>query len=288
MDPNAVEKLLSEFEASCDGAEFVKMTLHVTFDTNAFDKVVRPNVYAKDPLHSEYLAMHEALKRGDVLGFISETTIVLEGIGRDDRASVFGTSTMQSRSEQVSNDTFELTLAPAQPARKPVHFKQAERFVEAFKFGFRLLGAPRIGMPRVEGDVYVSETDEALPGRLDRFVTVARAIEDRGLGHPRVLAIAKRWGARAPGEPWYRVLGKAKDIHEEREVARAIAEWSDADSIAAHYGYGNDLFCTQDVAAGEASRGDPAVLDADNRQWLSSNYGIKFGSLSDLAAVLRS
>jgi hypothetical protein len=82
------------------------------------------------------------------------------------------------------------------------------------------------------------------------------------------------------------VLGKAKDIHEVREVGRAIAEWSDADSLAAHYGYGNDLFCTLDVAAGEGRRGDAAILDTENRRWLSSNYSIKFGSLSDLAAIL--
>jgi hypothetical protein len=262
------------------------MTLRVTFDTNTFDKVVRPTVYAGDPHYSECTAIHEALKRGDVLGFISETIIVLEGIGKDDRASVFGTTNVQSRTEQVSDDTFEITLTPQQPARKPVHAKQTERFVEAFNLGFRLLGAPRIGVPRVEGDFYVSEADEALTERLDRFVTLARAMEARGLGHPRVLAIARCWAARAPNEPWYRVLGKAQDIHETRKVARAVAEWSDADSVAAHYGYGNDLFCTVDVAAGEGRRGDAAILDVENRRWLSSNYSIKFGSLSDLAAIL--
>ena len=52
------------------------MAMRVTFDTNAFDKVVRPNVYAKDPLHSEYAAIHDALKRGDVHGSISETVVV--------------------------------------------------------------------------------------------------------------------------------------------------------------------------------------------------------------------
>jgi hypothetical protein len=83
-------------------------------------------------------------------------------------------------------------------------------------------------MPRVEGDFYVSEADEALTERLDRFVTLARAIEARGLGHPRVLTIARCWAARAPSEPWYRVLGKAQDIHETRKVARAVAEWSDS------------------------------------------------------------
>src|SRR5258707_15467978 len=120
------------------------------------------------------------------------------------------------------------------------------------------------GVPRLD------ETPEALKQRLDRYFNILRAIEARGLGSPRVMAIAERWADRAPNEPWYRLLGTAKDIHETREVGRAVAEWSDADSIGAHYGYGNDLLCTLDVAAGEGRRGDAAILDADNRFFFSS------------------
>ena len=266
------------------------MALRVTFDTNTFDKVVRPNVYARDPNHADFVAIHEALKRGDLLGFISETIITFEGIGKDQRASVFGNTELRSRTQQVSDDTFVITMTPEQAARPPVHPKQAERFVAAFDLGFRLLmGAPRIGKLSVKGDFYVSETPEALMQRLDRCVSILRAIEERGLGYPRVEEIANRWADRAaPNEPWYRILGLAKDIHETREVARAVAEWSDADSICAHYGYGNDLFCTLDVAAGERKRGDTAVLDTDNRQWLSSNFGISFASLVEVAALVRS
>ncbi|WP_139017367.1 hypothetical protein [Bradyrhizobium sp. STM 3809] len=259
----------------------------MTFDTNTFDKAVRPSVYAKDPNHADFVAVHEALKRGDLLGFVSETIITFEGIAKNDRASVFGTTDLRSRTEQLSDDTFQIALAPEQPARQPVHVKQAERFVAAFDLGIQLLGAPRIGMPRVEGNFYVPETEEALEQRLDRFFNVMRAIEARSLGSPRVLAIAERWAERAPNSPWYQRLGTAKDIHETREVGRAVAEWSDADSIGAHYGYGNDLFCTLDIAAGEGRRGDAAILDAENRAWLVSEFGIKFVSLSELAALVR-
>lgn len=263
------------------------MTLRVTFDTNAFDKVVRPSVYARDPNYADFTAVHDALKRGDLLGFISETIITYEGIGKDDRAPVFGTTDLRSRTEQLSDDTFQITLTPEQTARKPVHAKQAERFVAAFDLGIQLLGAPRTGMPRVEGNFYVPETQEGLEQRLDRFFNIMRAIESRDLGSPRVMAIAERWAERAPNAPWYRCLGTARDIHETREVGRAIAEWSDADSIGAHYGYGNDLFCTLDVAAGEGRRGDPAILDAENRKWLSLEFGIRFASLRDVAALTR-
>jgi hypothetical protein len=258
--------------------------MRVTFDTNTFDKVVRPSVYPNDPSYPDFVAVHEALKRIDVLGFISETIITLEGVGKDQRALVLGTTDLHRRTEQVSEDTFAITLTTEQAARQPLHRKQAERFVAAFDFGLRLLGTPRVAMPRVEGDFYAFEVPEALGERLDRFHDIMRAIEARGLGFPRAEAIANRWADRAVrNEPWYRVLSAAKDIHETREVSRAVAEWSDADSIGAHYAYDNNLFCTLDVAAGEGRRGDPAILDANNREWLSSNFGIKFGSITDLA-----
>jgi hypothetical protein len=238
------------------------MTLRVTFDTNTFDKVVRPAVYAKDPNNADFAAVHEALKRGDVLGFISETIITFEGIGRDQRASVFGSTEVHSRFEQVSDDTFLITMTPEQSARQPIHPKQAERFVAAFDLGFRLLMEdPRIGKLGVAGDFYVSETEEALTQRLDRHFNILQAIEARGLGSPRVMALAKLWAERAaPNEHWYRLLGSARDVKETREVARVVAEWSDAESIGAHYAYGNDLFCTLDVAAGETRRGDAVNL----------------------------
>ena len=83
------------------------MALHVTFDTNTFDKVVRPNVYAKNPGYSGFAAIHDGLQRGDLVAFISETIITLEGIGRDQRPAVFGALELRSRTRQVSEDTFE-------------------------------------------------------------------------------------------------------------------------------------------------------------------------------------
>ena len=115
----------------------------------------------------------------------------------------------------MSEDTIVTTLTTEQTARKPLHPKQAERFVAAFDLGIRLLGAPRIGMPRVEGDFYAIEASTALGERLDRFLDIMHAVEARGLGFPRAKEIADRWAERAaPHEPWYRVLGTAKDIHE--------------------------------------------------------------------------
>jgi hypothetical protein len=260
----------------------------VTFDTNTFDKASRPAIYAKDPDHPHFVVVHNALKTGQIQGFISETSITLEGIGNDRRATVFGNTRTSSSFAQASEDTFTIIVKPVQLDRLPLHRKQVERLLEAFRLGIRLLGAPRIGMPRAEDQLYALEDPANLGDRLNRFFDLARQIEARDLGSVRAKKLAGRFlqGA-APKGPWFTGLGAAKNIHETREVARAIAEWADADSIAAHYAYGNDFFCTADAAIAETKRGNPAIFDASNRAWLTQQFGVQFLTLTDLAQRLR-
>lgn len=262
--------------------------MRITFDTNTFDKVYRPSVYAKDPAFSDMVDIHEALRRGDLHGFICDTALTLEGIGVDQRAAVFGGTVTNSSMTQISEDTFSITIRPEQPDRRPVHPKQAERFREAFALGLRLLGAPRIGTPRAEEQFYAIEDTACLAERLDRFFDLAREIEGRGLGCRRAEILAASLAGNTPTlGPWFQGLGKAKDIHETREVGRAIAEWADGDSVAAHYGYRNEFFCTLDAGKGEERRGAPAILDANNRTWLTELYEVKFITIADLAEKLR-
>jgi hypothetical protein len=58
------------------------------------------------------------------------------------------------------------------------------------------------------------------------------------------------------------------------------------DSVAAHYAYGNDFFCTLDSAKAETKRGDSAIFDADNRAWLTEKVGIQFVTLAQLSELL--
>jgi hypothetical protein len=298
------------------------MPLIVTFDTNTFDKVSRPTFYPKDPGHPEMVEVHDAVKRGDIQGFMCDVLLTLEGITRKDRATVFGGTIVRSSMRQTSEDTFSITVTPEQPDRRPVHLKQAERFSAACALGFRLLmGPPYVGIPRVEEEFYTLEDREGvfapskkmlasplvgtpmaaeefraiedtpyrafLLQRLDRQVRLAKEIEKRGVGCGRAKALAARLaGGALRGSIWWQSLGNVQDVHERGEVSRAIAEWADGDSVAAHYGYGNDFFCTLDAGKGESKRGDPAILDADNRAWLTEKYGIQFVTIGELAKAI--
>jgi hypothetical protein len=261
--------------------------MKVTFDTNTFDKAARPHVYAKDPDHRSFVKVHEAVKDGRIRGFLCDAIVTLEGIKVDDRAEVFGSTTLASHIAEEGPETIHANLRTEQPLRSPLHPKQAERFGAALALGMKFLGAPRVGMPRVEvpnADPYVQETEEELTARLDRFYNLAKAIEDRGLGSIKAQRLARRLinpAQTMPG-PWFKALGAASNIHETRELARAIAEWSDGDSIAAHYGYGNDIFCTGD----EARPGHTSIFDAANRAWLITEFGVRFCTICELAALL--
>ena len=71
-----------------------------------------------------------------------------------------------------------------------------------------------------------------------------------------------------------------------KKVSGLLSEWSDVLVVGAHYAYGNDIFCTLDGGIAETRRGEPAVLDANNRAWLTEEFGIQFSTLSELAQRL--
>ena len=155
------------------------MPIKITFDTNTFDKAARPAIYAKDPDYPDFVIVHDAIKSGEIEGFLSETAITLEGVGTERRAIVFGNTQTSSSTAQTAEDTLAITITPVQPDRQPVHQKQVERFLEAFRLGIRLLGAPRIGMPRVEEGFCAVEDPAKLGERLNRFFDLGRQVVSR-------------------------------------------------------------------------------------------------------------
>ena len=119
---------------------------------------------------------------------------------------------------------------------------------------------------------------------MERFHTALSAIEARGLGISLLKALGEKFARRDGIEgDWKRGLDRTRDAHEKNEVSRAFAEWSDADSIAAHIGFGNDFLCSEDEGK---NAGAPSVFATENRAWLSNNYGVKFVTISELACGL--
>lgn len=154
--------------------------------------------------------------------------------------------------------------------RPGVEEERVARVKRALDLGMRILNAPRNGCVRIDdssSELYAKDADEgALATRLMRFESIAGAIEARGLGYAHMLKVTRF----SPSDT--------------RKVARAVAEWADGDSVAAHHGYAIDLFCTEDRAA---KAGRDSVMHPAQRGWLHRAYGVQFVSIGELAALLR-
>jgi hypothetical protein len=126
-------------------------------------------------------------------------------------------------------------------------------------------------------------TTAELLDRMDKVNEMATTIAVRGVGQASAVALGLQFLARdVIPQPtfWFHGLRRAKSNGERKKVAKAVAEWADGDSVAAHYGYGIDLFCSEDFGN---NAGKTSVLHPDNRQWLSEEYGIQFATLAELA-----
>ncbi len=142
---------------------------------------------------------------------------------------------------------------------QPLRDDTVARVQRALDLGMRILSAPRAGSTRIlSGELYASDADEST--RLKRYESIAAAIEARGLGYARLYKVATRDSRK-----------------------RAVAEWADGDSVAAHHSYANDLFCTQDRAV---RAGRDSILHPAHRGWLRRVYGVELVNIAELAARL--
>jgi hypothetical protein len=187
-----------------------------------------------------------------------------------------------SKSAQTGERQITLTVG-TQHVRKPLDYRFSERLKGAVDLGIRpLRTAMRLGFSHHLPPDQLFEPPGGI-GELIRCMDKVNALTTEITGRH-----AGQWDAAQLGmEQVKRMRGphpilwlQGLPLADENKVKRAVAEWADGDSVAAHYGFGIQLFCTDDVG----SRKPKSVLAADNRKWLSEKYGIEFVTLKQLAA----
>ena len=283
------------------------MVLRVTFDTNVLDLACRPERFPKDVRQPHLRKVHDALRAREIEGYFSITMLTIEGIKRKDRADVMASTLVSSPPETCSTtkndelpeairakvedatiESIQKKFVVEQPNLRPLHPVVVARVAAARVLGVRALKAiPRIGVLNITdsaGENYLSNgKGDGLHAWQQKAHEVARTIEDRGLGMAQIKALGTAMNAASTEDLWFSSLANAKDIHEQRAVERAFAEWADGDAIASHVAYGIDVFCSADVGNSNATS---SVLDPDNRDWLTESYGVKFMTFDDLLAYL--
>lgn len=266
------------------------VAMKITFDSNTYRRAVDPARFPNDASLAALQAIHAAIQDGRITPFLSETVASLEGVTKAQRGAYFAAAkpdlnvtTIQLPDGSIK---FGITMEPNN-ALHPGVPPAAERWLkDAVTLGFRFMRAPRISMPTpaflTAADAYA--TDDDLEGRQELFHQAGRDLEARGAGMAVAKGIGETIAARMKvTKPWFEVLDKPIDVHEERAIERAIGEWADGDTVAAHIGYGHDAICTEDKGR---SAGAPSIFNATNRTWLASSYGVIILNPSELAARL--
>ncbi len=267
--------------------------LTVTFDTNTLAPVVCPATAQLPENKINGAAVRAAIQAGRICGFFSETIITVEGIKGTERWDVLSKTRVFSDATSIGENgrgpSVSLRFGVGMHhVRSPLDRRASARIQAALELGIRpLWTASRFGHYHLDPEAYpVFKFAVGMPDFLrcmDDVNAMATEIERRGLGR-RVAAelgqqFSKRDGVDTP-ELWLQGLGRACNESERAKVAAATREWADGDIIAAHYGFGIQLFCSDDF--GKSSPG-PSVLDYGNRKWLSEEFGIEFVTLAELA-----
>lgn len=221
--------------------------MRVTLDTNVLDRACRPE-RSSDANEAVDQKVNGALKSGCITGCYSATLLTIEAITRADRSKVMTGTRLKQQSERVSVtngsdipseirewigsgdvETITVEYKVVQP-RPKIHPEFARRALAAKVLGLRVIRTvPRNGAFNIEdptGEFYIPDADR---GDLSMWIatihTVSSAIEDRGVGLAQLKEIGQKLSVNSHEAIWFRSLDKAGNIHDERAVDRAFAEW---------------------------------------------------------------
>jgi hypothetical protein len=258
--------------------------MKVTFDSNLWERVVHPHTFPLPPeTHAQLLTVHEALKAGRVTGFITESVPTLEGVKRKDRPKFMTGQTMRPRVLDTDPEFKPVIFAPDQSARPDLMPVLIDRMKDAAKLGMRLIKVPAYHEMNLPHEFYAEWPE----GFIEKYGRVEHAIKQRKVGRAIMVALGHELAAREGGTYVYSVgaLPPVQNLTEDdnRRIAKAVAEAADGDAVAAHIAFGNDYFASHDFGHSAATS---SVLDRQNREWLSSEYKVKFVTLPELATLI--
>jgi hypothetical protein len=267
--------------------------LKVTFDSNAWERAFDPG-WREDREAKHIAGIRAALTSGTVAGFICETAFRLETL-KNERLSLIGGSEFTVLTFKFHPEPdgmrIEATIGADDRRHPGIHPRQMVKLKEAFQHGFQL----------VDGQTWAGLSGPALPDwrshtvpltgderarKEERHMDVFYALHDLGVGKApldvRIEAMERSAGSD-PRKSGWKILEAISDHTECRAAVAEISEWADAEIIASHYGYQHDVLCSED----RASTTKRSAFDDRSRQMLTQQFGIRFASFADLAAMIQ-
>lgn len=263
--------------------------MRVTLDTNVLGPLASPADYPNHPAASELATIRRHVQSHTITATVSEGSLALEALDRHVRIDVF------------FREWATRTRGIARPEPSPV---RAAIFERAFELEISVLHVPRLALGSfviVPDASWAPDTTFTMQERHSRSCSFMRAFSAKGpemlnaLGAEllRLHAHDSSEVMQFPCWPLPEELLWLKGIVAEydnplkfasperlsRHIRDLVAEWTDVDILASHFGYGNDIFCTLDEAS---STGTGGILHPSHRASLETQYGISVLSPHDL------
>jgi hypothetical protein len=256
--------------------------MKITFDSNIWRKVASPDKFPKEPSIRDFRLIKEAIGQEKITPFLCETIFTLEAIQRKDRKDFFSdySPKFNTKVQESENGMIELSFSmEPDPSAHPGNNPYLESYLkDSSEIGFKIIELPRIsGVTNPDIDKYFYKHND-LAAYHDKVIVVGRKTEERQAGIFHI----KEIGLKYPCQ-WTKGIEVAPD-HEEGNIAKAIAEWADGDSVVCHIAVGGKYFCTRDNAQ---TAGDKSVLSQDNIEWLKKEYDFEIISPEDLSIKIK-
>lgn len=254
--------------------------MKVTFDKNVYEFVVDPGKDGILPRAEKQIfeSIHQAIIDKRIEPFISETILTYESVNKEARQKTLS----HNNPLNITGAGGKITIASNPSVHPGSHPKNELYLRKAVELGFRILPGKRFGKlvnPIVQPEwFYLPEGDYMQ--RSEHFSEITKFIQSYGCGYavyndltcPPELA-----HLNFPQRMQYYTGG-------DKKLSRAIAEWSDGDSVALHLTYGIHIFCSKDEGR---NAGTKSVFHPDVVQRLDERYGFKKVSPAELQEILR-
>lgn len=254
--------------------------MKVTFDSNIWRKVASPDKFPKEPSIQDIRQIKKAIDAGNITAFLCETIFTLEAIQRKGRKDFFADYRPQftiKENEENGGISLNFSMGPDPTAHPGNNDYLNQHLLDAFNAGFKIVKLPRIAgvtNPDIAAYFYQHEDFEKFH---DMACKVGREIEAKNAGIFHVKELGQKYHNQ-----WTRGIEKAPE-QETNNIAKAIAEWADGDSVACHIALGGEYFCTRDAAV---KAGDKSIFSESNLEWLASTYNFKTITPEELAQKL--
>ena len=241
----------------------------VTFDSNVWENIVDP-----DKRCGIYLDLFELVESRKITPLFFAGLAIFETIPKNLRKDYIANYKMPY---EWDDGIVKIKKNGTKPYQLSEYHNRHLR--AAFDMGFKFIDLPRIGVTTIPAE-YMSNLElYPLGERLERAFKCGRFIENElqaGYQNFKNLLDLKS------GE---HICQKSKDNDDitDKKYAAGVAEWMDGDSLAAHYGYGIDYYCTNDKGKGA---GSSSIFHSNNREKLKERFNIEIIEPSELLQSL--